>query len=558
MSAGCGPGKRWGHTCTAIRGGKLLYVFGGYAGDNCQTNKLHLFDTATQTWSEPMTKGTPPTPRDSHSCTTVGDNLFVFGGTDGKSTLKDLHVLDISLNTWISPTVRGDIPDGREGHSSSLIGKQLFIFGGSGKASSNSDQEFYNDLFILNTETFVWKRLVTSGSIPAKRDSHTCSSWKNKIIVIGGEDSFDYYLSDVHILDTDTLVWTKLNTAGHPLPPRAGHTTVALGKNLFVFGGFTDESNLYDDLHMLDIDTSTWTKVITTGERPSARFSMAGESLDPQKEGVLVFFAGCNKSLEALDDMYYLHTGLRSDNERLEKLSLRKQMKMKCQEQSMLVPPINNIRIETNANICPPIPMPRREIGYPNVGTREYLPFPGKRTFHAKVTSCFPVGYSIETVIDGKPLRGILFSNKSSLDHADENSKRRKVSPEFDGAKLGEDQEIKSEPAALAREDKEDNNQTDIKHGKIVEVANDTMKSPTPSEATQAHEVSGNLNESAVAEETMEDNAKVNISTSSPIIHELNLASHDNVDLSITQGERSSSAAKPLLESKILYNQFEA
>lgn len=34
-------------------------------------------------------KGTPPTPRDSHSCTTVGDSLYVFGGTDGMNPLKD-------------------------------------------------------------------------------------------------------------------------------------------------------------------------------------------------------------------------------------------------------------------------------------------------------------------------------------------------------------------------------------------------------------------------------------------------------------------------------------
>lgn len=39
-------------------------------------------------------KGILPTPRDSHSCTTVGDNLFVFGGTDGKNPLRDLHILD--------------------------------------------------------------------------------------------------------------------------------------------------------------------------------------------------------------------------------------------------------------------------------------------------------------------------------------------------------------------------------------------------------------------------------------------------------------------------------
>lgn len=41
-----------------------------------------------------MIKGTPPAPRDSHSCTTVGDNLFVFGGTDGRNPLRDLHILD--------------------------------------------------------------------------------------------------------------------------------------------------------------------------------------------------------------------------------------------------------------------------------------------------------------------------------------------------------------------------------------------------------------------------------------------------------------------------------
>lgn len=39
------------------------------------------------------------------------------------------------------------------------------------------------------------------------------------------------------------------------LPPRAGHSTVSFGKNLFVFGGFTDAQNLYDDLYMLDVGT---------------------------------------------------------------------------------------------------------------------------------------------------------------------------------------------------------------------------------------------------------------------------------------------------------------
>lgn len=55
---------------------------------------------AKQTWSQPEIKGTPPTPRDSHSCTTVGNNLYVFGGTDGMRPLRDLHILDTCEQLW--------------------------------------------------------------------------------------------------------------------------------------------------------------------------------------------------------------------------------------------------------------------------------------------------------------------------------------------------------------------------------------------------------------------------------------------------------------------------
>lgn len=49
---------------------------------------------------------------------------------------------------------------------------------------------------------------------------------------------------------------------------------------------------------------------MTTGIGPSARFSVAGDCLDPQMGGVLVLIGGCDKSLEALDDMFFLYTGL--------------------------------------------------------------------------------------------------------------------------------------------------------------------------------------------------------------------------------------------------------
>ncbi|VVA91789.1 unnamed protein product [Arabis nemorensis] len=458
-----GPGKRWGHTCNAIKGGSFLYVFGGYGRDNCQTNQVHVFDAAKQIWTQPMINGTPPPPRDSHSCTTVGDNLFVFGGTDGINPLNDLYILDTSSHTWIRPSVRGEGPEAREGHSATLVGRRLFLFGGCGKSSTINDEIYYNDLYILNTETFVWKRAITIGNPPSARDSHTCSSWKNKIVVIGGEDGHDYYLSDVHILDTETLIWKELNTSGQLLAPRAGHVTVSLGRNLFVFGGFTDAQNLYDDLYVLDIDTCVWSKVLTMGEGPSARFSSAGACLDPHKAGFLVFVGGCSKNLEALDDMFYLHTGLGYDarfDQNVGRLSLKKQLKLKCQEQSHASSLYDKSLVRINM-----------DQGRGNFGLNTGQFDQGKMMFQARVTESFPVGYSIETMIDGKVLRGVLFSNKQSSVLATDQSFSRKRPAMSNG-----DQENRSKISRSLSKDQADATESNPSNG--VEGSIDPISNP--------------------------------------------------------------------------------
>ncbi|XP_011012262.1 PREDICTED: host cell factor-like [Populus euphratica] len=386
-----GPRKRWGHTCNSIKGGRFLYVFGGYGKDNCQTNQVHVFDT-------------------------------------------------------------------------------------------------------------VWKQAITTGTPPSARDSHTCSSWRDKIIVIGGEDGHDYYLSDVHILDTETLVWEELNTSGQKLPPRAGHSTVSFGKNLFVFGGFTDAQNLYDDLHMLNVETGIWTMVMTTGDGPSARFSVAGDCLDPLKGGVLMFIGGCNKSLEALEDMYYLHTGLTrvQDEWRMEKLSLKKQLKLKCQEQNLNYSVHEKVlvQIDTNADFH------HTFLSYTQPG-RENFPLNqtqhdhGKKTFQAKVTESLPHGYTIETIVDGKLLRGILFSNKRSSPQIVSHNNRRKRASAESGVVLNGGYNSKSKTSKTLNQDAVENIKPDNAHGmestaqepKMEAAAVPDLKNLAPYNVYLSHEV---------------------------------------------------------------------
>lgn len=66
-------------------------------------------------------------------------------------------------------------------------------------------------VFCCFSEELIWRHVMTSGNPPSGRDSHTCSSWRNKLIVIGGEDSSDCYLSDVYVLDTGTCLICRDN-----------------------------------------------------------------------------------------------------------------------------------------------------------------------------------------------------------------------------------------------------------------------------------------------------------------------------------------------------------
>lgn len=50
--------------------------------------------------------------------------------------------------------------------------------------------------------------------------------------------------------------------------------------------------------------------------------------------------------------------------------------------------------------------------GLQNINLMQSQSFQGKKMFQAKVTEKISDGYTIETIIDGKPLRGILFSSR--------------------------------------------------------------------------------------------------------------------------------------------------
>ncbi|KAL2464673.1 RING finger protein B [Forsythia ovata] len=174
---------------------------------------------------------------------------------------------------------------------------------------------------------------VTGGQ-HASANKKSADLWPLKVFKYAREQ----FSANVHILDADTLVWCKLNTTGQLLPPRGGHTTIAFGKNLFVFGGFSNEQNLYDDVYMLDLENGIWTKVIASGEGLLADFPWLVKVWICRWE---VFLYLCAVAIRILKCWMtcIIYTWVSRENEQderqREKLSLRKQLKLKCQVQNV-------------------------------------------------------------------------------------------------------------------------------------------------------------------------------------------------------------------------------
>ena len=74
------------------------------------------------------------------------------------------------------------------------------------------------------------------------------------LVVFGGWAGGNQFLNDTWALDVDTLTWRAVSTRGAKPRPRAGHTAVAFGRQLVVFGG-SGAGSTYGELWVLDMDT---------------------------------------------------------------------------------------------------------------------------------------------------------------------------------------------------------------------------------------------------------------------------------------------------------------
>ncbi|XP_078677023.1 host cell factor 1-like isoform X4 [Branchiostoma floridae x Branchiostoma belcheri] len=214
------PCPRLGHSFTMC--GTKVYLFGGLANDSEDPknniprsgerylNDLYTLELKPQSdvraWDIPQTYGTPPPPRESHTCISYTDKdgkrprLIIYGGMSG-CRLGDLWQLEIETSSWTKPLVNGIAPLPRSLHSATQISHRMFVFGGwvplvmddQKVATHEKEWKCTNTLASLNLETMTWEPLameVFEDSVPRARAGHCAVNIGSRLYVWSGRDGY--------------------------------------------------------------------------------------------------------------------------------------------------------------------------------------------------------------------------------------------------------------------------------------------------------------------------------------------------------------------------------
>ena len=227
----------------------------------------------------------------------IGSQHIVFGGTytgageKGFVYCGDLWSLDTTSTpmTWNKPQCIGRGPAPRYGHGCCVMDTRMYVFGGKGEAG-----QLFNDLWELETTTWAWKLCLTTSAPPSPRLGHSMVAVGGKVVVFGGWDG-RVANSELWVYDRATLTWNKPKVTGTPPTARQGHVGVlhVPGGRMLISGGASYHPDTHcpqylKDTRELDLSTMAWGRPRITGEYPAGRTGGATATL----ANVMVLFGG--------------------------------------------------------------------------------------------------------------------------------------------------------------------------------------------------------------------------------------------------------------------------
>ncbi|BEJ13401.1 hypothetical protein CspHIS471_0305750 [Cutaneotrichosporon sp. HIS471] len=285
------------HTGTLV--GDRIWFLGGVDARSCWRG-VASFDTESLQWSTVETHGQALPPLRAHTTTLVGDQLYIFGGGDGPTYSNDVWVFDTITNRFSKPhisTPKANLPPPRRAHTTVLYRHFLVVFGG------GNGQAALNDVWALDVSDpsrLTWHEWRTRGDVPQKKGYHTANLIGDKMIVFGGSDGHASF-ADVHVLNLQTMTWTLVPT--EVKHNRLSHTSTQVGSYLFVIGGHNGQTYAQDVL-LFNLTTLAWESKVPKGVPPPARGYHVAVLHDAR-----IFLSGGYNGVAVFDDLWSLDLG---------------------------------------------------------------------------------------------------------------------------------------------------------------------------------------------------------------------------------------------------------
>ena len=162
---------------------------------------------------------------------------------------------------------------------------------------------------------FVWDQITSKRNAVSPRCWHSGWEHRGKLYIFGGmgnynpirylNDNGDFHFfddpSEEHYVNNQLLcfdlscqVWDNPKCFGDIPKPRRSHATATVGAKTWLFGGIGDPNEAFNDLFELNMDSLTWTKILTGKPKPSKLWTC---TLTPLSDNKLILHGGWGKTV---------------------------------------------------------------------------------------------------------------------------------------------------------------------------------------------------------------------------------------------------------------------
>jgi len=283
------PSPRFDHCM--IKYQNKLYLMGGTSEGWEMKNDMWEYNIKDNIWNLVETKGESPPCVKDHSAILFHNEIFFYGGKNGKQVFNEIWIYNIDNHEWKKPPPNQLIPPGRFGHGAILYNEKMYIFAGSADESTP-----LGDMWEYKIQSNEWKEVTPKTEVaPSARNYLTASLYRNQMIIFAGFT--DKPLSDLWTFNLDSSEWRLVGNA--PFAPRSGHWAVVDGDCLIIFSGEGRNGQdiiSFNDTWQFFIKDEKWGQIaVNSKDIPPSRLGSRIELLSIDS-GILIAFGGVKVS----------------------------------------------------------------------------------------------------------------------------------------------------------------------------------------------------------------------------------------------------------------------